>query len=261
MNFYHSGEIGDIIYSLKAIKRIGGHLYLDLNLHIHYDPKMERVANPNKNFDVKHFYFIKDLIEKQKYIKSVQHKTPDIIHINLNDFRRDIFKYRDVNFADLFLKSCDLYVDEDDAYIPWIKCDQKFVKPISVIRVNRRTTDNFPWKVIADKYHSEMLFLGTKQEHEDFVNFVNHDVEHFDSSNLLEIAEVINGSSLFIGNCTSLTVCAEALKKNMIYENEHCSDHEWYHLHQFRRSNRYNVDPDNKNVELTMQKIEQFLNT
>jgi len=260
MNFYHSGEVGDIIYGLKAVKRVGGHLYIDKDLRLNHDATKDRIAYPNKIVDDKQFSFIDSLIKNQSYIKSFQLGSPDNIDYNLNEFRKLIFNYQGVNFADLFIKSCNFEVDLNDSYTPWIECKSKFVKPISVIRVNRRTHKNFPWKAIADNYHSKMVFLGTKREHEEFVSFVNYDVEHYDSSNLLEICEVINGSSLFIGNCTSLSVCAEALKKNMIYENEHCRHEDRYYLHDFNRSNRHNVDPDDTNIKLTMEKIEQFIN-
>jgi len=260
MNFYHSGEIGDILYSLKAIQRVGGHLYVNRDLLVNVDLKRQKLVWPNKPFDVNHFNFLSPLINKQSYIKSFQMQTPESIDYNLNDFRKTIFEYEDINFADLFVKSCNFNVDKNDGHKPWIYCDSNYKKRISVIRVKRRNNPNFPWKTIARTYHSEMLFLGTKQEHEDFTNFVKYDVEHFDNSNLLEISEVINGSSVFIGNCTSLTVCAEALKKNMIYESEATRSQYRYYLHEFNRFNRHNVDPDDNNVRLTMEKIEQFLN-
>lgn len=261
MNFYHSGEVGDIIYGLKAIKRVGGHLYVDKELRIIHDPTRDKIALPNKSIDDRQFSFLEPLVKNQSYIKSFQLGTPDNIDYNLNDFRKTIFEHQGINFADLFVKSCNFEVDLTDSYTPWIECKSKFVSPISVIRVNRRINDNFPWKVIADNYHSQMVFLGTKKEHENFVNFVDYDIEHYDSSNLLDICEVINGSSLFIGNCTSLSVCAEALKKNMIFENEHCSYEDRYYLHDFNRSNRHNVDPNDFNVRRTMEKIEQFINS
>ena len=103
--------------------------------------------------------------------------------------------------------------------------------------------------------------MGTSSEYQSFVEYTGKLVAWKDYTNLLDICEVINGAKVHLGNSTSITVCAEGLKKNVIYENEHIVGEVRYLTHEFHRKNRINVDPDIQNIDLVMEKIEEFLST
>lgn len=256
--FYHSGEIGDIIYGLKAISRLPlSNLYLHNNLLL--DWSNIPFAHPNKRIDFRQFLFLKPLLERQPYLKNVVFGTPQQIDYNLNYFRSNIFTKIDLNFGDLFLDICNFTIDKNDAHTPWLFCNKIKEYPITVIRVSRRTHNMFPWKRIVEKYHKDIIFLGTLSEYCEFVEFTGKLVAWKDYTNLLSICEIINGASLHIGNCTSMSVCAEALKKPIIFEHEHISSEIRYTTHQFYRQNRINVDPDITNNDFVMEKINTFL--
>jgi len=258
-NFYHSGEIGDILYGLKVVSKVpSANFYMREHLLVPFNPKIETIAWPNKKFTSQHFSFLFDFIERQPYIHNAVYGIPDTLDYNLNLFRKEIFKRSDLNFADLYLHCCGFDIDKNDTNVPWLFADVKKIKPITVIRVNRRTNDKFPWKLITEKYHNDMVFLGTKAEHNEFTELTGHVVE-WNDYDLLTISEVINGAQLHIGNSTSISVCAEGLKKPIIFENETPPDNMWYNLQCFDRETRINIGPDHTCDDMIMEKIDGFL--
>ncbi len=258
--FYHSGEIGDLLYGLKAVSRLPlSDLYINSDLLLPFDPNTELLANPNRTFSQRDYNFVKDLLHRQPYLRNVVYGQPNHINYNLNSFRKEIFVRQDLNFSDLYVHVCGFPVNNGDAYMPWLYCDIKKQYPITAIRVERRNHVQFPWKQIVQKYHKDIVFLGTYKEYQNFTEYTGKSVEWNDYTNLLSICEIINGAKVHIGNSTSITVCAEALKKPIIYENEHVVGEIRYPTHEFHRTNRVNVDPDTKDIDGVMQKIEQFL--
>jgi hypothetical protein len=258
--FYHSGEIGDILYGLKVLSRMPKvNFYTHPSLQLDWSNLL--FAHSNKQISYRDFMFIKPLLDRQPYINESAYTIPSHIDYNLNYFRHVIFDRNDVNFSDLYLEVCNIKSDRDDCYTPWLFCDIKKEYPITAIRVSRRTNDSFPWKQIVNKYKNDILFLGTKSEYLDFVEYTGKLVAWNDYTNLLSICEVINGAKLHIGNSTSISVCAEGLKKPMIFEESHDIKHVRYHTHRFYRNNRLNVGPEDNDADVIMEKISTFIGT
>lgn len=261
--FYHSGEIGDLLYGLKVIQSVGkGDLYAHVELNIDFNPNIEMCVFPNKPFDNRMYEFVKRLVLRQPYINKFEYGVPDHIDYNLNYFRKLVFYTFDTSFDELYYRVCDFEVDIDDGYDPWLECDARSLAPISVIRTNgaNRTIPNYPWKLIVQKYKNDMVFLGTKSEYDAFtVQAGGKKIQWFDSSDMLSICEVINGAKMHMGNSTSITVCAEGLKKNLIFEEAApLRGYNWHKYHDFGRTNRLNVYSDELNVDAIMEKIELF---
>ena len=257
-NFYHSGEIGDIIYGLKAISRVPlSILYIENDICLNLDNKL--YALPNKQINYRDFLFIKKLLDRQPYIHNAVYGIPQNIDYNLNKFRSQIFVKTNLNYADLFVDVCNFSTDVIDSYVPWLYCDIKKEYPITVIRVPRRTNPSFPWKTIVEKYKNDILFLGTQSEYYEFTELSGKLVAWKNCTDLLSICEIMNGAKLHIGNCTSITVCAEGLKKPMIFEYDNEPSGFRYQIHQFNRKNRFNVDLNMVNDDVIMEKINTFL--
>jgi len=262
--FYHSGEIGDILYALKVIQSIGkGDLYCSPSLEVSFDPNTERIGFPNKQFTPQMFNFVKELVELQPYINKFEYAVPEKIDYNLNNFRKLIFYTFDVSFEEIYYRVCNVPSNPNDGYDPWLTCKARTIAPITVIRTNgaNRTIPDYPWKTITNKYADQMVFVGTKPEYEQFTEKSGGKlIQWFDSTNLLSICEVINGAKLHMGNSTSLTVCAEGLKKNIIFEEaDKRKDNNLALYHEFGRTNRFNVFADELDVFTIMEKIEQFV--
>jgi hypothetical protein len=84
-------------------------------------------------------------------------------------------------------------------------------------RSGRYRNGSFPWKQIVQHYGDRLLFIGLKHEHAEFCSHWGM-VEYRPVNDLLEMAQIIAGSELFIGNQSSPMAVAEGLKHRTIQE-------------------------------------------
>lgn len=88
---------------------------------------------------------------------------------------------------------------------------------IIINRTGRYRNHYFPWTEIVHKYGDRLLFVGVAHEYRDFCGEFGA-VEFRRTVNMLEVAQIIAGSLLFIGNQSSPNAVAEGLKHDMIQE-------------------------------------------
>lgn len=78
------------------------------------------------------------------------------------------------------------------------------------------------------KYRENIVFIGLESEWKDFIKLYQPkalQVWFFKPENLLEAAEIIAGSELFIGNQSCCYAIAEGLKHNTVQETDiRCPD-------------------------------------
>jgi len=88
---------------------------------------------------------------------------------------------------------------------------------VIVSRTNRYQNARFPWAEVADKYFDRILFVGLYCEWRWFCEAYG-EVKRKEISDLLELAQIIAGSALFIGNQSCANAIAEGLKHPMVQE-------------------------------------------
>jgi len=222
--FYHSGDLGDVIYSLPTIKRLGGGI-----LYISPDYTDMSIRDPMTLRKTKE---LKLILKEQEYIKEVYftEKKPEDIDIDLNRFRKPIITWiengYDIDELNVFRKKplAKLYEEEfnlNDTYIhPFLKSKISTVfsdKPIVINRSERYLNRKFPWRKIIEEYREKIIFIGLKNEYKKFVKEIG-EVEYFYTKTYIEAFRVISGCKLFIGNQSFCYSLAEGLKKNCIQE-------------------------------------------
>lgn len=84
-------------------------------------------------------------------------------------------------------------------------------------RTFRYQNPYFPWNEIVSHYRDRLVFVGLPYEHEEFQKSYGY-VQYLPTENLLELAKVIAGCGLFIGNQSSANAVCEGLKHNVIQE-------------------------------------------
>lgn len=101
----------------------------------------------------------------------------------------------------------------------WITCEPSpYSKGRVVInRTGRYNNPYFSWASVVEMYGDSLLFVGAHVEHDQFTS-VYGPVEHKPTNNLLEVAELIAGSELFIGNQSAPYAICEGLKHESILE-------------------------------------------
>ena len=80
-NFYHSGDLGDIIYSLPTIKALGGGKLILGNKLLFYQNK------PEKTITLEIVNDLRKIFDQQHYIKKTLFESKFQIDYNLNKFR------------------------------------------------------------------------------------------------------------------------------------------------------------------------------
>lgn len=209
-NYKHSGDFGDIIYSLPAIRYFGGgSLYLVLN-----GLKSKKYDGSFSGLDMDRVNIIKPLLECQSYIKEVL-----IWNINNNiiniDF--DLFRYVGNDQKNLCKKILYTFnVPFTEIEKPWLHCETKKIAKIVINRTFRYRNENMDYSYIRENF-SDAVFVGSKLEYDDFVSSFGY-LDYYPTKNLLEVAEVINGSELFIGNQSACMAIAIGLGKYNIQE-------------------------------------------
>lgn len=259
--FYHSGDLGDVMYSLPVIKELGGGV-LVLSQDYHgmelRDPMVEKKCTQ-----------LKKLLTGQSYIVSVEHigKKPSDIDYDLNNARQPFidwgagkFTEEEINtlrFKSLISHYEDLYeLKETNNYQYYFPKTKKIIngKPIILNRTARYNNKTFPWQQLVDDFKDKIIFVGLGDEYTEFCkNFGKIDY-HF-TKDYYELMEVIAGAKLFIGNQSFPYSIAEAMKQNCVQETD-----TWVGNCQFKRHNSF-ISKDGEEFDYNFLKyyIERFI--
>lgn len=102
---------------------------------------------------------------------------------------------------------------------PWLTAtpSEKTNGRVVIARSDRYRNPYMPWAKIVEFYADRLIFIGTPNEHISFCNDWGK-VEYLPTKDLLEVAEAIAGSLLFIGNQSSPMAVCEGLKHHSVQE-------------------------------------------
>lgn len=98
-----------------------------------------------------------------------------------------------------------------------IEADGRGSDRVVINRTSRYRNHYFPWTEIVHFYGDRLLFVGMPHEYRDFCGEFGV-IEYARTQNMLEVAQVITASKLFIGNQSSPNAVAEGLKHPTIQE-------------------------------------------
>ena len=200
MNAFHSGCIGDIIYSIPTMQALGvTTLYIDDRSWT--KPIVSRIG------------LFSRLIEAQGI--AVKKHEGESIDVDLSTYRNGGMVYGE-NIANRVARWAGAKVDLSK---PWIKSSKNnyAAGKIIVSRGARWHGEFFPWREIVDTCSDDIMFVGHTDEYDDFCNKFGK-VERLHTIDLYDVAEAISGASLFIGNQSSPNAIANALHAPSIVE-------------------------------------------
>ena len=236
-DFYICGDLGDIIYSLSAIKkRGGGHLFIGGDF-----PEFPCRSPLTRQKSLE----LARIISEQKYIKSVTYTiTKPPTSIDLNRFKKgfiqlrrgelskdEIERLRTTRLTNLFSDLLDVEDNFKDKWIEIPNTIEEYKDKIVVNRTSRYHNSKFPWKKLLEEYGDKMIFIGLPEEHEQFESSVGK-IEYHEPNDLITIAAIINSCKIFIGNQSFCYSLAEGLKKTNLLETD-----EWINNCRYEREN------------------------
>lgn len=216
--FYHSGDLGDVIYAMATVKELGGGI-------VQLGPD-NRTTMPTREPMLPHrVQLIAPLLAAQPYVNKVEYKAalaPDIDY-DLNQFRKQIIGHRldvapGMNLARCHLRHFEQRLEADEK--PWISVDEPIRldgKSVVISRTVRYHNQRFNWREIMRRYGSRSVFVGTESEWNHFCREFGP-IDYHKTENLLDVAKIIAGAKLFIGNQSCPYAIAEGMKQNAILE-------------------------------------------
>lgn len=211
------GDVGDSVLTLAVMAQMPGGPH---KLLLYPSPTTKMKTIP----DVQRWLaFLKPLAESQDYIQECRIKTPsDHIDWDSGGFRGTGLHSRSASLFEAQLSHfCHVlgYGRTMTPLIKWLHVDPLPDSRGRIIcaRSGRYRNGSFPWKQIVRHYGDRLLFVGLKHEHAEFCSHWGM-VEYRPVSDLHEMARLIAGSELFIGNQSSPMTIAEGLKHPTIQE-------------------------------------------
>lgn len=204
--FKHSGDFGDIIFALPIIKALyGGTLFIAPG------QGTREAMTPAK------MEAIRPLLMEQEDILDVKWHRGEKIKHDFTNFRERSY------IPTLTLSESQrievLPLQTVDFSKPWLTVPNIEKHGRTVIARSARYHNpewNAIWPEVLQRY-PDALFVGLKEEHEAFERDFGK-VEFRPTPDLLELAKVIAGGVLFIGNQSAPNAIAEGLKMNSILE-------------------------------------------
>lgn len=219
--YYHSGDLGDIIYGLAAIRLAGGGKLL-------LGPRIKNTEPPANPIRQDQFDRFCPLLEIQPYLSRVSftetYPGTDTA-FDLSIFRKhwgDKALRSKTGINSLVRMHCHtLGVDEkfrpDD---PWLTVPDPIQTGLyTVHRSPRYRNEAFQWQTILKRYKGKLLFVGLPQEHADFQRTFGVRTAFWSCYDFLELARVIAGSLGFIGNQSFPNSLACAMGQKVIQES------------------------------------------
>mgnify|MGYP003333651752 FL=1 len=204
------GDAGDCFVSLATLQHRGGK----------YDYYLR--DNGMTKGIVSRVDLVRGLIEAQPYINSVRIWKREPIAWASEGFRP---KWHDGvrSLADCHAKHAfdtGFIKSMPDMSKQWlfVEPDKNWAGNVIVNRTERYPNDTFNWKAIVEHYGSRIVFIGLPHEHEKFCASFGK-VRYRPTVDMLEVAQMIAGSALFIGNQSAAMTIAEGLKHPRIQES------------------------------------------
>lgn len=219
----HSGAFGDFLYSLPIMKHFGGgDLYLHLNqmdwigAHYYNSPPAPFHQGRLRASD---YEFMKSFMLAQSYVNKFEildPKTTEITH-NLDRFRTP-FVGHPGNYVDIYADVFGITDGDTKTALrntPWLTVPSAWHiedRPIIVNRTARWTPTKIgaQWDTWREQgIEDKAVFVGLPEEYKAFMTATGWSIPYQPTQDMLELASIIAGSHMFIGNqsmCLALAI-------------------------------------------------------
>jgi hypothetical protein len=215
-SFKHSGNAGDLIYALPALRVLAGKLGAKLRLALNVPLRNRKLKHPlgGVQLNQKMYDMLEPLLSRQEYIKEMAVYDGEAVDYDLDVFRDAPFRMDRLGICRwyfyVFGITCDLSK-------PWLQVepDKSYKDRIVVARSMRYRNLTFNYKFLGQ--YGAPIFVGLADEYEDFRLQVPQ-AEWIQLSDFHQLARIIAGSRLFIGNQSFPFSIAEGLKVPRVLE-------------------------------------------
>lgn len=212
-----SGDVLVLLAVLKNIKQGSPHTLL-------IEEKSPRTASGKSRESAERLQaFVHDLVVSQPYMKECRMMgLGDFPDWRSGGFRDAGFHEKAPTLMEAHLwyyNHCFKTSVKVDRGESWLTVDPspELSGMVVINRTSRYQNKHFQWKMIVEHYAGRIVFLGLPHEHKEFCEQFGY-VSYRETKTLLEMARLIAGSALFIGNQSCANAVAEGLKHPSIQE-------------------------------------------
>jgi hypothetical protein len=219
INVLHNGNAGDIIYSLPLVKKLHELSGKPVNLVLKINEPLT-IGNGYEHplgsvmLNEKMVASLRPLLATQSYISDIPVFDQHQIHLDLTLFRKAGFATDKGNIARWNFFTTGI---TPDLTSPWLKVkpDKNFAECIVLARSSRYNNALVDYSFLAGYKH--LVFVGVESEYKEMKKSIPH-LKWRQVSDFLELAEIIAGCKLFIGNQSFPYSIAEGLKVKRLLE-------------------------------------------
>lgn len=202
MIFSHHGDHGDVVYSLMAAKFLcdeaGGRC-------VYY---LCPARDTRLLMTAEHAEGILPLVREQPYVERAEWRELPL-GLRLDVGQRRFWK-AGLNLADQHAHYLALPYSGGGG--PWLTVrEPNPLSPVVFARSQRYRNPRFPWPEAYRRWADRAVFVGTPAEHADFEGTIGR-LPIVPTATLLDVARVIAGCKLFVGNQSCPRAIAEGLK-------------------------------------------------
>jgi len=231
-SFKHSGTFGDLIYALPIVKHLGGgEFYLHLD-QINWIGSYYYGSAPNPfhqgRMNSKDFDFMQSFMTSQEYIKKfdVMRSDTEITH-NLDRFR-PLFLGHPGNYVDIYSHTFNIFDTDTKNKLrnsTWLTVDSEDTvkgRPVVINRSARWQPRQLSpqWKEWQKTgLMDQAIFVGMEEEYQAFKKTTGWDLPFHYTNTMMDLAKIIAGSEMFIGNQSMALSLAIGLGVNVHCEH------------------------------------------
>ena len=203
MKFFHSGDLGDVIYALPSMREMGGG-------EVYLNSRPWTAAMTSERAGV-----LRPLLEAQPYVGRVTHGDAPPGSVDFSTFRRGGLLYG-VSLGELQSR----WVAAKATFSPWLSAAKSPESAGRIVchRSPRYHNPYFRWDEIGKKFGGRLLLVGMPQEVEALRGQLGFGAEHAPTKDYLALASLIAGADLFIGNQSSPMALAIGLGVPFVQE-------------------------------------------
>lgn len=216
--FKHSGDLGDIIFSIPTIRALagnnGGILFLDPEGG-ESSPLVKWADRKKTKLNIDAINQIKFFLESQEGIRHVRPWHGEKVDYDLDLFRNNI-KYNNLAISHLAAFGLDPSLSSQK----WLdfKNTRELPKKIIINRSVRYHGHFSFWEHTLPKIKNDSIFVGLPKDYEIFNYTFGHKLEYYPTPTLNDLIETINSCDLIYCNQGLPHALAEGFHKNLICE-------------------------------------------
>lgn len=215
--FNHTGNLGDLLYSFYFISELKEYAHEKIWLHLQTNVEFkyaQKHPNGSVGFTKTNVESFLPLLKKQILFDKITYGDEIPKHdkiIDLSLIRKMPINFQAGNIVQWYYNLCNVHLSQIFSKpLLFVEPDFSLKDKIILMKTTRYENEFLDYKVLK-KYDKNLIFIGMKNEHEEF-NQRFFKVEYFKVDDALHFAKLLQGAKGIISNANGFYAIAELMK-------------------------------------------------